>query len=237
MRFVLLGFLFTATAWAGSEPRLHVAVASNFRPTLQALQVLWQAQSDTRILVSSGSSGALAQQIIAGAPFDIFLAADTSYPEHLYRQGVAAEPFVYTYGELRLGCQERFDSDRAALGQIRRLALANRKTAPYGRAAWQWLKQHPAPAAQIVQSASVAGALQAVASGNAPCGLLAASFQRLAPDLHWYRLDDTPRLPQAGAIIHPSADSERFIRFLLSPPAQALLQRHGYRAIDTAHHD
>lgn len=238
MRLVLLAVLLTATAPASAGRQLHVAVASNFRPTLEALQPLWQAQSATRLVLSGGSSGVLAQQIIAGAPFDIFLAADAGYPERLHRQGVSGQPFIYTYGALILGCQSRFRSGRDALDQIPRLALANRKTAPYGRAAWHWLQQqNPRPQAQVVQSGSVAGALQTVASGNAPCGLLAASFQRLAPALHWYRLERAPLLPQAGAIIHHSADSEQFIGFLLSEPVQALLQEHGYRAIDTAHHD
>ncbi|MDO3386787.1 molybdate ABC transporter substrate-binding protein [Gilvimarinus sp. SDUM040013] len=231
MRFLFFCFLLVTSVSVHADNVVKIAVASNFKPTLEALLPLWQRTQKTKLLISGGPSGVLTQQILSGAPFDVFLSADADLPLHLYHQQLSEKPFVYAQGQLKLGCINAHDSLSNALHSSARLALANIKTAPYGRAAWQWLqRQEPAVTAQIVQTGSVAGALQTVVSGNAPCGLIAASFERLASGLHWYAIETAPNLPQAGVLINPTNPAKQFVEFLLSDQAQGMIRNHSYIA-------
>ena len=75
-----------------------------FTPTLEALLPHWRAQSDTPVVISSGPSGALTQQILAGAPFGLFLSADADYPRALHAKAKGAKPVVYARGQLIAAC-------------------------------------------------------------------------------------------------------------------------------------
>lgn len=231
MRTLILGLLFGLSVNALAEQPLRIAVASNFKPTLEALLAMWQERSHTPVTLSSGPSGALTQQILHGAPFDLFLSADESYPQTLAERGRAKPPVTYARGQLMATCRHWAADTEAALARANTLALANIKTAPYGRAGAHWLSRHgQAFRARQVQAGSVASALQFVASGNADCALVAASFKPLAPELHWYPLGDAPVLIQAAALVKNSPQARAFLEFLLAAPAQALIVQHGYLA-------
>ncbi|WP_041521631.1 molybdate ABC transporter substrate-binding protein [Gilvimarinus agarilyticus] len=231
MRILSAALLLFLTAQLQAAEPLRIAVASNFKPTLEALLPLWQVHSDTSVVLSSGPSGALTQQILAGAPFGLFLSADADYPQALHANAKSAKPVVYARGQLVAACAFAASSGAQALTQAHTLALANARTAPYGRAATRWLQQYgKSMTAKQVQAGSVAGALQFVATGNAECALVASSFQTLAPELHWYSLDHAPVLTQAASVLDTTGAAPEFLRFLLSAEAQHLIQQNGYLA-------
>lgn len=231
MRILSAALLLFFTCQLQAAEPLRIAVASNFTPTLEALLPHWRAQSDTPVVISSGPSGALTQQILAGAPFGLFLSADADYPKALHAKAKGAKPVVYARGQLIAACTFAASSTTHALTQARTLALANTRTAPYGRAAARWLKQYGnAMSAKQVQAGSVAGALQFAATGNADCALVASSFQTLAPKLHWYPLDHAPVLTQAASVLDTTGAAPEFLRFLLSDKTQHLIQQNGYLA-------
>ncbi|WP_049723399.1 molybdate ABC transporter substrate-binding protein [Gilvimarinus polysaccharolyticus] len=229
MRAVTAALLLIFVCHTQAAETLRIAVASNFKPTLEALLPVWQAQSDIAISLSSGPSGALTQQILAGAPFGLFLSADADFPQLLFNQGKSAQPQVYARGQLILACNQNVQSSTQALQQANTLALANTRTAPYGRAAIIWLSEHgQGISAKQVQAGSVAGALQFVVTGNADCALVAASFTELAPQLYWYSLPHAAVLTQAASVIDNSSAASLFLTFLLSDTAQQLIQQNGY---------
>ena len=93
----------------------------------------------------SGSTGQLYSQIVNGAPYDIFLAADQERPRQLVRAGLASNPFTYAVGRLVLWTREPeltdgLTFDVVASDEIRRLAIANPRLAPYGVAARETLQ-------------------------------------------------------------------------------------------------
>ncbi|MDO6748202.1 molybdate ABC transporter substrate-binding protein [Gilvimarinus sp. 1_MG-2023] len=227
MRFFLLSYLILASANTFAATSIKVAVASNFKPTLEALRSLWQSQSPYPLVISGGASGVFTQQILSGAPFDVFLSADMDYPQRIFQKLDTAEPFIYAEGQLMLACHRPFASATEALKASPRLAVANTKTAPYGRAARMWLQQFSIQA-QPVQSTSVAGALHTVVTGNVTCGLVAASFAHIAPQLHWHPVEASPSLPQAGVLLSTSDRTQAFMQFLLSEPAQTIIRNNGY---------
>ena len=161
---------------------LQVAVASNFRAPLQALAERFNQESGSDVRISSGSTGKLYAQIVHGAPYDLFLAADSRRPELLEKAGlaVAGSRFTYAVGRLALWSMDpALIGDNAKVlgsGAYKRLAVANPKTAPYGRAALEVLArldllQQARP--RLVFGENVGQAFQFVFSGNAKLGLVA----------------------------------------------------------------
>lgn len=161
------------------------AVATNFAEVIEALAPGFEAASGHRLRLASGSTGKLYAQIVNGAPFDIFLAADQRRPELLAASNGAVQGsrFTYAIGRLALWSPDadRISGDGANVlrrGDFRHLAIANPKLAPYGIAAKQTLEELDLWAAlqeKIVQGENIGQAFALVATGNAEVGFVALS--------------------------------------------------------------
>lgn len=224
---------------------VRVAVAANFLATLKALAPLYEQQSGDRLIISAGSSGKLFAQIVNDAPYHVFLSADQQFPEKLIQQGKGlAEPrFVYATGVLVLWSAEEttLDETRLTSSEVRRIALANFATAPYGAAAKQALDKMRlwrALEKKIVRGESVGQAFQFVASGNAQLGFIALS-QVLNPNnkfnrqYYWQVPTDlyTPLVQEAVLLEYGKNNvaARRFLDFLNSPAARKVISEYGYR--------
>src|SRR3984885_11656797 len=104
---VCLGVMFggcfsTADAWGQKE--LHVAAAADLQPVMPVLTQAYEHATGIKLIVSFGSSSTLATQILGGAPMDIFLGADFTYPEKVVAAGLTdgASPTAYAKGTLVL---------------------------------------------------------------------------------------------------------------------------------------
>lgn len=224
-----------------------VAVAANFSTTLAALAPGFTAATGHTLRLSAGSSGKLASQIMAGAPFDVLLAADAETPQKLINSGhaVAGSTITYATGELVLWSAQPglVDAQGAVLasGRFNKLAIANPKLAPYGQAALQVLQAKgldKALAPQLVMGDSIAQAYQFVATGNAELGFVALS-QVLQPGRpsagsHWRipaNLYGTIR-QDAVLLNKPAAQqaaAAALLAYLQTAAAKALITQHGYR--------
>lgn len=161
----------------------QVAVAANFTAAMKELAADFQRDTGHTLRVSYGSTGKLYTQIENGAPFDVFLAADQARPARLLEKGLASRPFTYAVGRLVLWSRDAGRAVHAgtlagtlATGDFRRLAIANPKTAPYGRAAvevMQALQLYPQLKPRLVTGESIAQTQQFVATGNAELGFVA----------------------------------------------------------------
>ena len=134
--------------------------------------------------VSSGATGKFYAQIVAGAPFEVLIAADDETPKKLIAEGhaVAGSNFTYAIGKLVLwSAQPGFVDDQGAVlasGKFSHVAIANPKLAPYGAAAMEVLKARgltDAVAPRLVTAESIAQAYQFVVTGNAELGFVALS--------------------------------------------------------------
>ena len=232
-----LAVLFAGAVQAGQA---RVAVAANFLPVLRELGAAFAAGGH-HLQISSGSTGKLYAQIVHGAPFDLFLAADQARPERLEREGriVPGSRFTYAIGHLVLWspAPERFSDGLGWLreGRFQRLAIANPKTAPYGRAARQFLRHHDLWVhlqAKLVRGESVSQALQFVASGNADAGLVALSQVNGRAGSRWLvpATDHDPIVQQAVLLVHGADNpaARAFYAFLQSPPARRIIRAAGY---------
>jgi len=172
---------------------VRVAVAANFLATFNEMVPVFEQRTGDTVLISPGSTGKLYVQIKNGAPFDVFFAADSKRPRLLEEEGIAVKHSRFTYAVGRLTL---WSADPALIrgngksvldkGSFTHLALANPKTAPYGRAAQQTLKalrlwDHVKD--RLVQGENIGQAFQFVASRNAQLGFVALS-QVLDPKIN-----------------------------------------------------
>ena len=160
---------------------VRVAVAANFTHTLAQLQTQFEKSTPHRVVIISGATGKLFAQINNAAPFDVLLSADAEAPTRLVRAGLAVAPSQFTYARGRLvlwSLQPELVRDAAqSLRAIttQRIALANPKHAPYGRAAEQALRAlqlWDTVKSRIVFGENVNQALHFAATGNATWALV-----------------------------------------------------------------
>jgi molybdate transport system substrate-binding protein len=247
--------LFLVGAWwacgmcsAALAAEVRVAVAANFAAPLAALAAGFASSSGHSLKVSTGATGKFYTQIKAGAPFDVLLAADEATPTRLAQEGlaVATSQFNYATGRLVLwsATPSLVDGSGAVLGRgaFAYLALANPKTAPYGRAAMQVLK-HLALTETLrrkwVVGESVAQAYQFVATGNAELGFVAlsqlplkqgrpdgvaGSFWVVPASMHEPIRQDAVLLKTGANNLAAAA----FLAYLKSDAARRVLQDFGY---------
>ena len=240
-RCALLSLLLIAVP-ASAGDVVTVAVASNFSTVAMELSSRFTDDTGIQVRISSGSTGKLYAQIVNGAPFDVFLAADAERPQRLERSGhaVAGSRFTYAIGALVLWSRDATDC-RAALADrdAGRVALANPATAPYGRAAREFLDNEAlweAVSGRVVYGENIAQTLQFVATGNAVLGVIARS-QLGAPQLpHPSCTWDVPAatysgLEQQAVLLRRAAGNagaRRYHEFLRSGVATGIILRHGY---------
>lgn len=236
-------YCLTLTAAAAADT-VTVAVASNFRATAELIAAEFEVQTGHEVRISAASTGKLHAQIVHGAPFDVLLAADAESPLLLEESGAAVpgSRFTYAIGILVLwsasadgaGCRD----DLSTPGKFH-LAIANPVTAPYGRAAEEFLRTAglwESLLSQLVYGENVAQTMHFAVSGNARYALVAKS-QALDAALPsatclWPVPADTHQpLVQQAVLLARAADRETaksFLRFLQSTAARDTIRRSGY---------
>ncbi len=226
---------------------VQVAVASNFISPLKEIQTRFEKETGHRMVLISGSTGKLFAQIKHGAPFDLLLAADALRPRLLEEEGFAVRGsrFTYAVGRLTLwsASPDRVKGEGAKIFQqstFNYLAMANPKTAPYGRAAMQALKKLGVwgkVQGKLVKGENIGQTFQFVATGNAELGLVALSQIRdpknrkkgsrweVPPELHDPIHQDVVLLKRARD--NPAALA--MMGFIRGPAARKIISGYGYR--------
>ncbi len=219
----ILCYALTAMAPFAHASSLRVAVASNFVPVLEALAK--DVPPPDEITVISGATGALSNQILMGAPFDVLLAADKERPTRLAHLRQLKAPICYAQGHLVLmGAQALSDLEAGG-----RIAIANPSTAPYGRAGEEVLQRAKVPSLQVIQGNNAQQAYQFKASGNVNFALVPASLaEGIVIPSDWYSpiQQFAVSVRNAGHINHQSA--EAFLLWLSSEQVQSRLSQYGY---------
>jgi molybdate transport system substrate-binding protein len=215
---------------------IRIAVASNFKQTLEAiLPDFEQAHPEAEIQVITGSTGGLFAQIIHGAPFDIFLAADAERPRRLLKKDKALQVFHYATGLIVFWAPDStVQVTESTLRSTKRpIAVANDKTAPYGAAAKQALTSLNILGKQFVTGSNVSQSYQFVDSGNAETGFVALSqVMNRIDQKEWWLVPSQHFEPivQLGALLpNHHIDAAIFLEFLLSETTQEKIAARGYK--------
>jgi molybdate transport system substrate-binding protein len=249
---IAIVFLVTsALAAAADNPpvkEITVAAAADLSVAMKQLAEGYERESGVKVKLSFGASGALAQQIKNGAPFDIFFSADMDYPKQLISEGEADNGSLYRYavGKLVLWApaDSRLDVVHGGMTvltdrSIKKISIANPEHAPYGRAAVAAMKHigiYDQVSSRLVMGENVSQAAQFVESGNAQVGFVALAHA-VAPALksrgkYWQIPDEAyPALDQGAVIIARSRHKQEaaaFLDYVKGSAAVAVLRRYGF---------
>lgn len=243
---VLLAALGMISVRAAEVP--VVAAAANLTFVLPEIAAAFEAATGGQVKLSIGSSGNLARQIAAGAPYELFLSADEASVEFVVGKGRAdGAGRVYAVGRLALfapnGSPVGVDAGLAGLakalaaGKLRRIAIANPELAPYGSAAREVLRRKglwDALQGRLAIGENVGQTTQFALSGAVEAAFIPYAIVRapilqgrgravLVPaDLH-------ATIRQRMVLLRNAGDTARaFYEFLQRPAAQAIFERHGF---------
>ena len=219
----------------------RVAVATNFRDACTEIGQAFGAATGHRAVFSFGSTGQLYAQIVQGAPYDVFLAADEARVGRALAEGLAIKGSRQTYATGRLVLFSMHKSlvtgrDTLASSSFDRLAIADPAIAPYGAAAVQVLRAlavHDRIRDKLVRGQNVAQAYQFVYSANADLGLVAQSQVALHEQGSRWVVPEhlhEPIKQDAVLLRHGAANdaARAFLEFLRGPQADAVRSRFGY---------
>lgn len=233
-------------AACASAQELKVAAAADLDVALKRVAASFQRQTGIQLKVTYGSSGHFFAEIRNGAPFDVFLSADRSYPETLQSFGKTDQgPTIYALGKLVLWVSNRVSGNPGndlkilTSNGISKIAIANPEHAPYGRAAVAALDHYNVydqVKSKLVMGESVAQAAQFAQSGNADAALIPWSLamsDTMKKSGHFVLLKQESYTPlyQAAVVLNSSQNKQqahRFVDFLRSPTAQKILADSGF---------
>ncbi|ARR00236.1 molybdate ABC transporter substrate-binding protein [Campylobacter porcelli] len=243
MRTLLLILAFVICSFASN---LNVAAAANTAYVLEETKREFiKIHPDAKINITLGSSGKLVAQIKNGAPFDLFLSANTSFADTLYKDGFAVDkPQIYTSGSVAILSVRGYEPSLNSLQNkdIKTIIIANPKTAPYGAATIEALKNagiYDEIKHKIIESNSIGDALnQTIKAGD--IGFVAASALKAKQMLQYtnYSILDSSlhtSIDQAMVILNNGKDNKlakAFYDFILSKTAQDIFAKFGYKSID-----
>lgn len=229
-----------------SAAGLSVAVAASMQYVFDDIKAEFKKETGHEVQAVYNSSGKFVTQIMNGAPFDVFLSADMEYPAHLHAQGLtAAAPKAYAYGTLVLWSMKNLDLSHwqsvLAGDGVAKIALANPRTAPYGREAMRALAYYKLDGklkSRLVFGESIAQTNQYIHSGVADLGFTAKSVVSSAEmkgQGKWIELPAASYQAIAhGAVILKhgketrAALAQQFFDFLYSAKVRAILERNGF---------
>jgi molybdate transport system substrate-binding protein len=246
--YIFLLLIFTLAGCDKPSEKIIVATAANVQYVMADIKAAFEKESGKEIVIVVSSSGKLTSQIREGAPFDVFVSADTKYPQEIYAKGGGSEPpRVYALGSLVLWSMQipKNELTPAFLNteKVKKVAIPNPKLAPYGVAAMQVLeklnlKDQVKP--KLVFGESISQTAQYITTRSVEAGFNALSIV-LSPEMkgkgNWTLIDSSLYTPieQAAILLKHSDDSpkketsQRFYDFLYSKKAKEIFNKYGYK--------
>jgi molybdate transport system substrate-binding protein len=231
-----------------AEGEVAIAAASDLNFAFKELASEFEKTQGIHVKLSLGSSGNFYSQIQNGAPFDLYFSADIAYPKKLEEAGLAVPGSLYRYaiGRIVLWAPARSSLAVEKLAMevlldpsVKRIAIANPKHAPYGRAAvaaMEHFKIHDRVKDKLVLGENISQAAQFVESGASDVGIVALSLAR-APAMknagrYWeIPADAYPPLEQGAVMLKASRNphaARLFLEFVKGSHGQEIMKRYGF---------
>ena len=230
------------SAMSAQAQTVKVAAAANLRFVFEEIKASYAiANPKASVTANFGSSGALLQQILNGAEFDIFMAADNQFPVKLKDQGVASgEIRTYALGKLVLWSNTVDVSkglDMLTDPSVKRIAIAKPDLAPYGDRAIEVLKSsglYEKVKAKIIYADNISQTAQFAQTGNAEVAFLAMSLT-LFPEMKGsvYVIDSKMYNPVEQAMVlvknwKVNPEAAKFMKYVLSNNCKPIFEKNGY---------
>ena len=240
--FVLVGLL------QSSPAPITVSAAISLTEALEEVSTAFRAAGGAPVVFNFGGSNALARQIVNGAPVDVFVSADVAQMDVVERAGLVSAgtrvPIAGNRLVLVVDSRSQVKSVEDLGGSsVRRIAMGDPAAVPAGVYARQYLERighWPRLEPKIVPSGNVRAALTAVENGSVDAAFVYATDARLAPRLTVVAAITGPAAPH---IVYPACvvrtarqpvAAARFVQFLGSATARAVLEKHGFSSATDA---
>jgi molybdate transport system substrate-binding protein len=245
-RTIILSTIALLASMPATAEMVRVAVAANFTAPMKSIVDAFNQQTGHTAQPVFGSSGKLYAQIMNGAPYQMFLSADSAKPEKLIEQNMALSETRFTYAKGALVLWSA-DEKQAPVGPdtlkqvpLQRLAIANARLAPYGRAAHETLQRLDLKSAvedKIVTGENISQTYQFVSTRNAEFGFVALSQViengKIKKGAGWIVPQSYHEPIRQDAVLLKSGESNAAARalmdFLKSDTALALIRDYGYQ--------
>jgi molybdate transport system substrate-binding protein len=245
MKKIILSLALLLAVLGVQAQKVNVAAAANLRYVLTEIKDMYVKQNPkSKVNITFGSSGTLVQQISNGAAFDFFMAADNEFPVKLKDKGLTVGPMViYAYGKLALYSTtisvEKEGLAALKMASVKKIAVANPQTAPYGDRSVELLKSqgwYDELKDKIVIADNISAAAQYAFTSNTELGFIAYSFA-LAPDMagkgHCYIIPQKLYKPieQACILLKTSTyntEAAKFKKYVLSDAVKPIWEKYGY---------
>ena len=241
-QLILISLSLALITSCSNESTLNIATSANMQFAMSEIVSEFEKENDIKTELIVTSSGKLTSQIEQGAPFDVFVAANTKYPAYLDSIGLTTlPPKVYAHGKLALWTLKEFSPTLNLLttDTIQKIAIANPKTAPYGKASIDVLKHYgiyKRVKHKLVFGESISQVNQFITTGSADIGFTAYSIvscTEMKTIGKWtsINLNDHGEILQAAVIIKESTnpdEAKAFYNFIFSERASEILNKYGY---------
>lgn len=244
----LFKLILTSLAFASAlvAQTITVAAAANMKYAVTDIAKAFTKESGIEVKIITGASGKLTQQIMSGAPYDAFLSADVEFPAKLANGGFTTTPaYIYAYGSLILWSDTGVDLSKGvaivADPSVKKIALANPKTAPYGIEAMNAMKYYKVAddvTGKIITAESISQVGAYVTTKAVDVGFMAKSIV-LSPEMKnvgkWVEVDpksyntiDQAMVGLKNGSPENQIGAKKFIRFMSSAKALEILKASGY---------
>ncbi len=243
--FFVCAILFPALVASAQAKTVRIAAAADLQPVLPAIIHNFEKSSGAKVEVSYASSATLTTQILNGAPYDLFLAANLAFPQKVVAANLAAEsaPITYAQGSLVLWARpglfhQGLTMQSLTSSTVHRIAVANPVHAPYGAAAMAAIQSLGLKAAlqpKLVFAENIAQAAQFGQSGNADCALISKTLaitkaMQQAGTFVAVPVSAYPAILQGAVVLRNASNKEmalEFLRSMESPTGRNLLATGG----------
>ena len=245
--FLFAGF-FAGRALAQGRDLLVFAAAS-LKNALDDVNAEYLRQTGRKVVVSYAASPALAKQIEAAAPADVFISADLDWMDYLAGKNlIKADTRFNLLGnkivliaskDSKITTLDIKGADLAKALNGGRLSMANVDAVPvgkYGKAAleklgaWNDVKDH------LAQAENVRAALLLVGRGEAPLGIVYSTDSAAEPGVRivaTFPEDSHPPIIYPAALTRDSrnSDAKAFLDFLRGAKARTSFEKHGFTVL------
>jgi len=239
----LLLISLTGPLVVSAEEKVSVAVAANFISVFKEIAAEFEEKTGSKVEATFASTGSLYNQIRNGAPYDIFLSADEERPALLQKEGWTEGTFIYARGKVILWsaskafCKSATWQDALKNDQIKKIAIANPLTAPYGAAAKTALQKAglwDALQSKLVNSQDIAQSFQYATTSAVDAGFcsLSAVASPQGKSGCFYNVPEAHDIVQTACIAKSAKNrmgAELFAAFLSSDHAVKVKTKYGYR--------
>jgi molybdate transport system substrate-binding protein len=226
-----------------AQENISVAVAANFISAFKNMAADFEAKTKIKVDGTFSSTGNLYSQIVNGAPYDLFLSADEERPALLNKDGAADTPFIYAKGQAVLWSTNKdfckATNWQAALknDQIKKIAIANTQTAPYGAAVKKALEKvgmWDSLQTKLVNAQDIAQSFQYASTSAVDAGFCAmsATVSTEGKKGCFFVINEAPEIIQSACLLKRTVNRaavEKFVSYLSSPAANKIKMKYGYR--------